>query len=542
MCVMPPIVTLRLALACARNVFSMASRACWICSAASMTNKRKSVATSSLRLRPVCSFQPSGPSSSTRAFSMKWCTSSAVAPKDSSHAESVLARFSILSSAASVCWTSTAAKMPMGSRALAQARSTTISYGSSRRSKAKERWNASNCLLGSRSKRPPHSRSSFRSVIRFSLDRHSCLSRSCRRQELRRQTRMSALLISFGFCFWAHGHGQRKKIDETLGVLGVVAAHGEAGEVRAIQRERRNALGDIERALPEFQADDSGDALLRDVEKPVERFAQRREPQPVINQFGVTQRKRLLEMRGFAVHGEALEFLMRFDEKSSAGSFVGAARFHSHEAIFDEVGAADAVFGGNFIQRVEKLDGAEFRAVDGNRCSGFETDFDFFGFVGSFFRGNDPLPHRFVWGVGRIFEFAAFVAEVPDVTVAAVDIFLALLDGNVVLLGVGNGVFTRINVPLAPRRNDLHVGRDGFVGQFEADLIVAFAGATVREAVGAELQRNFRLALGDDGPRHGSAEQISMFVNRSGAKRGPNVIADEFFAQVFDMRGGGAGG
>ncbi len=92
---------------------------------------------------------------------------------------------------------------------------------------------------------------------------------------------------------------------------------------------------------------------MRDVEKPVESLAERREPQTVVNKFRVPQRKRLLKMRGLAVHSEALEFLMRFDEKSSAGSFVGAARFHSDEAIFDEVGAADSVLRGDFVQRVE---------------------------------------------------------------------------------------------------------------------------------------------------------------------------------------------
>jgi len=57
---------------------------------------------------------------------------------------------------------------------------------------------------------------------------------------------------------------------------------------------------------------------------------------------------------------------------------------------------------------------------------------------------------------------------------------------------------------------NLYVWRDGFVGQFEPHLVVAFAGAAVRKAVGAELQRNFRLALGDDGPGHGSAEQVGV--------------------------------
>ena len=32
-----------------------------------------------------------------------------------------------------------------------------------------------------------------------------------------------------------------------------------------------------------------------------------------------------------------------------------------------------------------------------------------------------------------------------------------------------------------------------------------------------------------------------MFVNRASAKRRPNIIADKFFAQIFDVRGGGAG-
>src|SRR5580693_8122282 len=106
------------------------------------------------------------------------------------------------------------------------------------------------------------------------------------------------LLAALGFCLRTHGYGQRKQVDEALGVFGVVAAHGEAGEVGAIERERRDTLGDVEGAFPQFEADSAGDALLRDVEKSVEGFAQRREPQAVVNEFGVTQRERLLEMRG----------------------------------------------------------------------------------------------------------------------------------------------------------------------------------------------------------------------------------------------------
>src|SRR4029077_5114984 len=162
-----------------------------------------------------------------------------------------------------------------------------------------------------------------------------------------------------------------------------------------------------------------------------------------------------------------------------------AARFHSDEAVLHDIGAADPMFRRDFIQRVQQIDGTGFYAVHGNGRPRFETNFNFLGFVRRFLRRDDPLPHRFAGRVGGILELAAFVAEVPDVAVAAVDVFLALLDGNLVRFGVGDGVLARIDVPFAPRRNDLQSGRDGFVGQLEANLVVAFAGAAVREAISA---------------------------------------------------------
>ncbi len=108
-------------------------------------------------------------------------------------------------------------------------------------------------------------------------------------------------------------------------------------------------------------------------------------------------------------------------------------------------------------------------------------------------------------------------------------------------LRVSDGVFAGTDVPLAPRRNDLQVRRNSFVGQFESHLIIALAGAAVRKAIGAEFQRDFRLALGDDRASHGGAEQVGVLIDRAGAQGGPDVITDKFFAEIFDVRGGGAG-
>ena len=92
-----------------------------------------------------------------------------------------------------------------------------------------------------------------------------------------------------------------------------------------------------------------------------------------------------MQVRGFAIDGKALEFAMRGDEQCTARSFVCTARLHADEAVFDEVSAAHAVTCGDVIQRIEKIDRAKPGAIDRDGRSGFETDFDFFGPVGSLF-------------------------------------------------------------------------------------------------------------------------------------------------------------
>src|SRR5258706_6956405 len=68
-----------------------------------------------------------------------------------------------------------------------------------------------------------------------------------------RHYKQQLLFAALGFRFRPDGDRQREKIDEALGIFRVVAAHGEAGEVRAVERERRNALRDVERALPQLR-------------------------------------------------------------------------------------------------------------------------------------------------------------------------------------------------------------------------------------------------------------------------------------------------
>ena len=69
-------------------------------------------------------------------------------------------------------------------------------------------------------------------------------------------------------------------------------------------------------------------------------------------------------------------------------------------------------------------------------------------------------------------------------------------------LAVVDRVLAGPDVPVPPRRHDFKLRREGLVGQLEADLIVALAGAAVGDRVGAFEQGNLDLVLGGQRPGH----------------------------------------
>ena len=85
-------------------------------------------------------------------------------------------------------------------------------------------------------------------------------------------------------------------------------------------------------------------------------------------------------------------------------------------------------------------------------------------------------------------------------------------------------------IPFAPRRDHLDVGRERVIAEFEADLIVALAGRAVADRVGADQLGDLDLALGDQRPGDAGAEQVQPFVHRVRAHHREDVVADELFA------------
>ena len=87
----------------------------------------------------------------------------------------------------------------------------------------------------------------------------------------------------------------------------------------------------------------------------------------------------------------------------------------------------------------------------------------------------------------------------------------------------------------------MQVRGDGLVRQLEPHLVVALAGAAVRQCVATGFQRHFGLPFGEQRPRNRSAEQIFVLVHRAGAHQLPQVLRDELLAHVFHIHFGSAG-
>src|SRR5580692_8259676 len=130
-----------------------------------------------------------------------------------------------------------------------------------------------------------------------------------------------------------------------------------------------------------------------------------------------------------------------------------------------------------------------------------ELDRDLLGLVGRVLRRLRPRPCGGQRRVVRVFEFATLMADMQQVTVAAVDLLTALRYLNAVRFGILQAVLARLQRPLAPWNNDLQLRRKRLVGVLKAHLIIALAGAAVRNSGGPFLQRALHLVLRDDWPR-----------------------------------------
>src|SRR5262249_749830 len=198
------------------------------------------------------------------------------------------------------------------------------------------------------------------------------------------------------------------------------------------------------------------------------------------------------------------------------------------EAIFDKIEPPDAVGTAELIELPEQRSRRRLLSVNGNRITALEINRD----VGRLVRrllGIDRAGENVIRNVLRgIFQNLPFRGRMQQIGVNGEWPLASLSPRDLDEFGA------RGPRPPPPRRDHRYMGLERIVGQFKANLIVAFAGRAMRNSIGTDFLRYFDLFLRDQRSRDRRAKQILAFVKRVCPKHREYVVAHEFFAQVLN--------
>jgi hypothetical protein len=188
------------------------------------------------------------------------------------------------------------------------------------------------------------------------------------------------------------------------------------------------------------------------------------------------------------------------------------------------------------VELRQQRGGAQRLAVDADRVAVLELDGDLGRNVGGVHRADGALPDHLVRRVPGLLENLTLGAAVQHVGVDAEGRLAALVlgDGDLVRLGEFDELGAARQVPFAPGGDDLHIRLQRVVAELEAHLVVALAGGAMGHGIGADLLGDLDLALGDERPRDGGAQQVLALVQRVGAEHREDEVLHEGLAQVVD--------
>src|SRR5262249_50161269 len=278
-------------------------------------NRRRSSATWSLRLRPVCSFAPAAPASSvTRRSTAVWMSSSVGAnmnvPSPSSSAT--------VSSAVVTASASSSVSKPTRASSATWAREPAMSSAARRRSNARLPVNASRSSAGLSAKRPCHNGRASRALIRLSLLRGCLLAGN----------RLDA---------------EAPEAHEPGGVFGPERGVGRVRrQLVVVQAVLRAAAGDEAATRLQSQPDLPRHRLLRRGDEGIERPAQRRVPEAVVHELGVPRLEPRLLPHDVAFEGDRLEIGVGEDDSQRTGTLVDLAALDPDPPVLCHVDATPA--------------------------------------------------------------------------------------------------------------------------------------------------------------------------------------------------------
>ena len=122
----------------------------------------------------------------------------------------------------------------------------------------------------------------------------------------------------------------------------------------------------------------------------------------------------------------------------------------------------------------------------------------------------------------------------PDICVARIDLLCTCCAGDRTHFQIVQHLFTALEIPESPWRNDWKVRRKRSKCALESNLIVALAGATVAECIAIFSKCDFDLRACNDRSRNRSSQEISTFIDRASDRHWICELFEEGLAQILD--------
>src|SRR5712692_1450375 len=290
------------------------------------------------------------------------------------------------------------------------------------------------------------------------------------------------------------------------------------GKVVAVQAVVGAATGDEATTGLEAEPNVAGHVALGIGHERVERLLQRREPQPVVHQLRITGLEAGLLAHEVTLERDRLEVGMGEDHRQRARTLVRFATLDADPPVLHHVDAAPAVLSDRGAEREHQFVQRHGHLVESHRDPAVEAH-DELPWVAR--RVGQVAGERVRVGWRRdpgVFEDPALDGATPQVLVDGVRALLVDVDGdgNVVLDRVVDAVRTG-EAPDPHRCEHFEVGGERAHRYLETHLIVALAGAAVRDGVGAELTRREHQVACNHRPRQRRDERVLAFVQRVGA-------------------------
>src|SRR5215217_4148865 len=478
---------------------------------ACLSHRCRSVATWSLRLRPVWSLPPAGPTSSVRRRSTALWTSSSPSVNSNRPASSSRATWARPSSRS---LPSPPSSTPAATRPRTWARLPATSWRQRRRSTASEEAYAH--MPGSGAPANPPAQSGREGSPPDG----------------------SPIPVDPG----PGPGGQAPQGHEAPpGVVVEGVAGGVGGQVGPVQGPLGPPAGGLAAPGRQLQADLAGDRLLGLGHERVKGRLEGREPQAVVDQLGVADVEAGLLVEHIAVQGQVLQVAVGGDHRQGPRDLVDLAALDAHPAVLHHVDPPEPHLASGLVEGGDDSGQPHLGPVNRRRHPGLEADHHLTGPAGRP-RRDRPLEGLLGRGQPWVLEHPGLDGPAPQVLVdrerlglgdpAQVD---AVLVGVLDCLGPAHG-----RIP--DRGQDLQLGGQGADADLEPDLVVALAGAAVGHRPGPPAPRLLDQQLGDQGPRQGRHQRVAALVEGVGPDGRDQELGREPLPAVHHHGVAGPGG